>query len=148
MKFVSKSVLLVATMALLNGSVIAQEQPTPEERAYTFRTSLFQTISWKLGQMAGAKGQDNEAAFAKHASDLAQLSTLIEEGFQIENSLPEGTKAKPEIWEDYETFQSKAQALTDLATSFTEAGTMSDFDPRQFGSKTCGSCHRDFKLKD
>jgi len=101
MKFVSKSVLLVATMALLNGSVIAQEQPTP---------------------------------------------TLIEEGFQIENSLPEGTKAKPEIWEDYETFQSKAQALTDLATSFTEAGTMSDFDPRQFGSKTCGSCHRDFKL--
>jgi len=128
--------------------VMAQKQPTPEERAYKFRTSLFQTFSWKLGQMVGAKGKNNPDAFAKHAADLAQLSTLIEEGFQIANSLPEGTKAKPEIWEDYKKFQAKAMALTEAATGFTEAGAMANFDPREFGSKSCGGCHRDFKVKD
>ena len=98
--------------------------------------------------MAGAKGQNNETAFTKHAADLAQLSTLIEEGFQIEDSLPEGSKAKAEIWQDYEKFQTKAQALNDAAMSFTDAGAMANFDPRDFGSKTCGGCHRDFKVKD
>ena len=148
MRTLFKSVLLMTITTFVSGTTIAQNQPTPEERAYKFRTSLFQTFDWKLGQMVGAKSQDDAAAFAKHAADLAQLSGMIEEGFQIENSLPEGTKAKPEIWEDYEKFQSKAQVLTDLATSFAQEGAMVDFDPRKFGSKTCGGCHRDFKNKD
>jgi len=102
MKFSFRSVVFITLVTLSTGSAMAQKQPTPEERAYKFRTSLFQTFAWKLGQMAGAKGRDDAASFTKHATDLAQLSTLIEEGFQIENSLPEGTKAKPEIWQDYE----------------------------------------------
>jgi len=148
MKFSFRSVVFITLVTLSTGSAMAQKQPTPEERAYKFRTSLFQTFAWKLGQMAGAKGRDDAASFTKHATDLAQLSTLIEEGFQIENSLPEGTKAKPEIWQDYEKFQAKAEALTDLASEFSEDGAMANFDPRKFGSKSCGSCHRDFKIKD
>jgi len=148
MKFLIRSILISITIILTSAPSMAQEQPTPEERAYKFRTSLFQTFAWKLGQMAGAKGQNDPAAFAKHATDLAQLSRLIEEGFQIENSLPEGSKAKPEIWQDYEKFQSKAQALTEAALGFSESGAMADFDPREFGSKSCGGCHRDFKFKD
>lgn len=148
MKTLFRSVLLMITITFVSGTAIAQKKPTPEERAYKFRTSLFETISWKLGQMAGAKGQDDATAFAKHAADLVQLSSLIEEGFEIENSLPEGSRAKAEIWQDYEKFQSKAQALTDLASSFTLDGAMAGFDPRKFGSKTCGGCHRDFKIKD
>lgn len=137
-----------AVLAIISGAVLAQKQPTPEERAYKFRTSLFQTFAWKLGQMAGAKGRNDEAAFSKHAADLSQLSTLIEEGFQIENSLPEGSNAKPEIWQDFEKFQSKAIALTESASNFSEAGAMADFKIKKFGSKNCGGCHRDFKIKD
>jgi cytochrome c556 len=148
MKILLRSVLITIAIALTTGPVLAQKQPTPEERAYKFRTSLFQTFAWKLGQMAGAKGNNDEAAFIKHATDLAQLSSLIGEGFQIENSLPEGTKAKPEIWQDYEKFQSKAQDLGDAAIGFAEPGAMANFDPRDFGSKSCGGCHRDFKIKD
>lgn len=143
--FISTSALL--TSALVVGAANAQ-QPSPEERAYKFRTSLFQTFAWKLGQMAGSKGQDDEAAFIKHAKDLSYLSGLIEEGFTIENSLPEGSKAKPEIWQDYAKFQEKAANMTEITNGFTKAGAMADFNPREFGSKTCGSCHRDFKFKD
>lgn len=123
-------------------------QPTPEERAYKFRTSLFQTFSWKLGQLAQAKGRDDQASFTQHATDLAYLSGLIEEGFTIENSLPEGSKAKPEIWQDSADFQAKITNLTSLSQGLTDASAMSDFDPREFGSKACGACHREYKIKD
>lgn len=147
-QFLGFIAVVSAVLVFTSVGVAQDKQPTPEERAYKFRTSLFQTFAWKLGQMAQSKGQDNEDAFVQHAKDLVYLSSMIEEGFKIENSLPEGTKAKPEIWEDYAKFQEKAANMTDITKGFTQAGAMGDFDPRDFGSKACGSCHRDFKLKD
>lgn len=132
----------------VSGNVQSGDQPTPEERAYKFRTSLFQTFSWKFGNLIAAKQSSDEAAFAKHAGDLVHLSTLLEEGFQIENSLPEGTAAKPEIWEDYDKFKDRVANLNKMVIALTEAGAMAGFDPRDFGSKACGSCHRDFRIKE
>jgi cytochrome c556 len=133
---------------LLVGQVQSQEQPTPEERAYEFRHGLFETFSWKLGQLYGAQAKDDAVAFKKHAKDLAYLSGMLEEGFQLENSLPEGTRAKAEIWENYEDFQQKAKNLGTAAAALTEDGAMESFNIRDFGSKTCGSCHRDFRVKE
>jgi cytochrome c556 len=148
-KNVLPRILVTAVIGVLvSGNVQSADQPTPEERAYKFRTSLFQTFSWKFGNLVGAKKGGDEVAFAKHAGDLTHLSTLLEEGFQIENSLPEGTAAKPEIWEDYDKFKDRAANLNKMATALTEAGAMAGFDPRDFGSKACGSCHRDFRIKD
>jgi len=137
-----------AAVTIASSAPARAEQPTPEEREYKFRTSLFQTFAWKLGRMAVAKGQDDEATFIKHAKDLSYLSGLIEEGFQIEGSIPDGSKAKPEIWEDFAKFQDKAANLTKRANGYAAAGAMADFSPRDFGSKACGACHRDFKVKD
>ncbi len=149
MKKPIRSIAVASAILLVASNGVAQDkQPTPEERAYKFRTSLFQTFAWKLGQMAQAKGKNDEAAFTQNAKDLAYLSSMIEEGFTIENSLPEGTKAKPEIWEDFAKFQGKITNMADITNGFAKEGAMSDFDPREFGSKACGSCHRDFKIKD
>ena len=149
MKFHLRFFAVSILSLFLTSQTYAQEkQPTPEERAYAFRTGLFQTFAWKYGQLVGAKKQDNEAAFNKHASDLEYLATMLEEGFQIKNSLPEGTAAKPEIWKDYDTFKKKAEGLKSAANGLTQPGAMADFDPRDFGSKACGSCHRDFRIKD
>lgn len=144
----SLRIFSIACACALFTNTLNAQQPSPEERAYKFRTSLFQTFAWKLGQMAKAKGQEDETAFIKHATDLSYLSGLIDEGFSIENSLPEGSKAKPEIWQDYAKFQEKANNMTELTNAFTKTGAMADFNPREFGSKTCGGCHRDFKIKD
>ncbi|RBP51197.1 c-type cytochrome [Arenicella xantha] len=142
---------LVVTALTLSFSSIGfaqDKQPTPEERAYKFRTSLFQTFAWKLGQLAQAKGRDDQPAFSQHAKDLAYLSTLIEEGFAIDNSIPEGSSAKAEIWEDFADFKDKASNLTTLSQGLTDADAMAGFDPRDFGSKACGTCHREYKVKD
>ena len=135
------------TLLVANADVYAN-QPTPEERAYKFRASLFQTFAWKLGRLAVSKGQNNSEAFNQHATDLVYLSGLIEEGFEIENSTPDGSKAKPEIWTDYEGFKEKATNMTNLTKALMEEGGMDGFDPRKFGSQACGSCHRNFKVKD
>lgn len=142
-------ITLTATVLFLSVSAVAQDrQPTPEERAYKFRTSLFQTFAWKMGQLARAKAAGDKNAFDQHANDLSYLSRMIEEGFSIPDSLPDGTKAKPEIWEDFDTFKAKIQNLAERSKGLTENGAMADFDPREFGSKACGACHRDFKVKD
>lgn len=130
------------------GQAVAQEsQPTPEEKAYKFRTSLFQTFAWKFGKLVGALQASDEAAFKANAKDLEYLAGMLEEGFQIKDSLPEGTTAKPTIWEDYDTFTEKADTLRQAAASLSEDGAMASFDPRGFGSKNCGGCHRVFRIK-
>ncbi len=79
---------------------------------------------------------------------MVYLSSMIEEGFQIKDSLPEGSKAKSAIWEDFENFQARAANMSEVTQAYTDAANMGDFDPREFGSKACGTCHRDFKYKD
>lgn len=143
------TLVAICTLALfISGQAFSQEKkPTPEERAYKFRTSLFQTFGWKYGQLIGAKAQGNETAFIKHAKDLEYLASMLEEGFQIKDSLPEGTTAKANIWEDFDTFTEKADTLRAGVNTLTQAGAMADFDPKDFGSKTCGNCHREFRVK-
>lgn len=140
--------VLVSIALLMASTSVYAKQPTPEERAYKFRASLFQTFAWKLGRLAASKGQNNSEAFNRHAADLVYLSGLIEEGFEIENSIPDGSKAKSEIWADYAGFKEKAANMTNLTKALMEEGAMQGFDPRKFGSQACGSCHRNFKVKD
>ena len=124
-----------------------QQKESPEEKAYKFRHSLFQTFSWKLGQLVGAQMASDAAAFNKHANDLLVLSKMTGEGFAIENSLPEGTRAKPEIWEDAEGFAEKSDMLVQAVAGLTEDGAMESFNVREFATKSCGGCHRDFRTK-
>ncbi len=139
--------IFCSVVLLASSQAFSQDGPTPEERAYKFRTSLFQTFGWKMGQLAGAKAREDGAAFIQNAKDLEYLASMIEEGFQIEGSLPEGTSAKAKIWEDFDTFSEKANTLRTAAAALTEAGAMADFSPRDFGSKNCGGCHREFRVK-
>lgn len=138
---------LCMTVFLINPAY-AQEQPTPAERAYEFRHGLFETFGWKLGQLYGAQAKEDAGAFKKHAKDLAYLATMLEEGFQLENSLPEGTRAKPEIWEDFDAFKEKADTLRTATNALLDEGAMESFNIRDFGSKNCGGCHRDFRVKE
>ncbi|NNC98879.1 MAG: cytochrome c [Gammaproteobacteria bacterium] len=139
---------LLLAFSLVTGAALAQDrEPTPEERAYKFRTSLFQTFAWKYGRLATAKAQGDGDAFQKHAADLGYLATMLEEGFAINSSLPEGTAAKPEIWEDFDTFKEKAGVLRAAAADLQQEGAMSSFDAKEFGSQKCGGCHRKFRVK-
>lgn len=147
---VSKNIWLPLALSLFvsTQAFADDKKPTPEERAYEFRHSIFETFAWKMGQLVGAKMKSDAAGFNKHATDLQYLASMLEEGFQIKNNIPEGSKAKPEIWSDFSKFEEKANALRTAAAGLTKDGAMESFNPRDFGSKNCGGCHRDFKVKD
>ena len=152
MSLIKKSFLAVCCFAIVSASAfttsLAQDKPpTPEERAYKFRTSLFQTFGFKLGRLASSKAQDDEAMFKKHATDLQYLATMLVEGFEIKNSLPEGTAAKPNIWEDFGEFEKKIESCQSATAVLLADGAMESFDPRDFGSKNSGGCHREFRVK-
>lgn len=146
----SKNVLLPLILSLFFSTQVFSEdkEPTPEERAFEFRHSIFETFAWKMGQLVGSKMKNDAAGFNKHATDLQNLASMLEEGFQIKNNIPEGSLAKPEIWDDFSKFEEKANVFRTAAASLTKDGAMDSFDPRDFGSKNCGGCHRDFRVKD
>lgn len=138
------AVFLLSTTTL---SAHAQP-PSIEEQAVGFRQGVFQSLSWKVGQLAGAKAQNDRAAFQKHADDLAYLTGLITEGF-IANSLVADSKAKPSVWEDSEGFHEAAKKMQGMAAEIAAADyDINSFDARSFGREGCGGCHKNFKERD
>jgi len=143
-----KHVSLLSAAVLASSMVMAQPQQSPEEAAVEYRQGVFETLKWKMGQLVGAKMKGDQATFQKHATDMQYLSGLIPEGF-IPNSLVEGSKARPAVWEDMADFKERAQRLTTMAGELAADGyDMAEFDPRNFGRTACGGCHKDYKERD
>ena len=148
MKNIFKLVLtgaIALTMTL--GLVHAQGQVSPEEQEYVYRDSLFRVISYKAYRLPAAKAAGDQAAFQEAAAEIAYLSEMITDGFQIQGNIPENSLALPSIWEDFEDFGEKAMVLRDAAQALADSGDMDDYDPRQFGGTNCGGCHRDYKQR-
>lgn len=140
------SILIVSAMATM---VQAQQRDTqsPEEKEFVYRDSLFRVIGFKAGQLPAAKASGDVAAFKKAAADIAYLSGLITEGFQIENNIYENSLALPAIWEDFDDFAERADTLRDAAQALADSGDMDAYNPRSFGGENCGGCHRDYKQR-
>jgi len=136
------------TLTMSAGVVFADDiEATPEEKAYKFRDGLFNVILWRFEQMIGAKFAGDKATFHKNASEIYYLSKMIPEGF-IPNSIVKGSKAKKEIWEDWDKFTAKAADFTKNAEELANPSyDITSFDPKKFGGENCGGCHRKFKVK-
>jgi len=147
----SYQILFCSFLAILlsTGTVTAKEDTrTPEEKAYQFRDGLFHVIEYKFVKMIEAKFAGDKAAFHKIAAEISYMSKMIPEGF-IPNSIVEGTKAKPEIWEDWDKFTAKSAEFTKNLDGLADSGyDISSFDPKKFGGDNCGSCHRKFKARE
>ena len=144
-----KNSLSAAVMSLfvLSASAYSQ-QPSLEEQAVSFRQGVFQSLSWKMGQLARAKASDNRTLFQQHADDLSYLTGLITEGF-IADSLVGDSKAKPSVWEDPKGFQQAADNMQKMAAELADVNyDMGSFNPRNFGRESCGGCHKDFKERN
>lgn len=107
-----------------------------------------------LGGHMGAIGKvaKGEMAYSPetvtHAEGLEKMSKDLLSWFP-QGSGGDNTRAKPEIWADWATFEKKAmdfQAATPALVAASKTG-----DPKQIGAalgavgKTCGGCHDDFR---
>ena len=152
MKKITGYILLTLFSLTITTTVtMAQMRDTrsPAEKAFEFRHGLMHTIEWKFGKLVEAKMKGDKQAFHKNAVDLAFLTTMIPEGFELKDSIVKDSSAKKEIWEDWNTFLEKAKNIQQAARGLAAADyAMSSFDPRKFGGENCGACHRKFKKRD
>jgi cytochrome c556 len=134
---------------------LAQERPpTKEEQAIKYRQSVYKVILWNFGPMAGmAQGKIpyDAADFAKRAERVATMAPMLLEGYPPGSGTGAPTRAKPEIWDNFDEFttlmhdmQSKAAALADVAKegslekSRAAVGELGD---------ACKACHDKYRAK-
>jgi cytochrome c556 len=154
-KAVSAAAILTAASFML--AVNAQD-PTPQqqaEQAAETRQSVFRLFRYNLGTISGmARGTvefDAEIA-ERNARRIAAMAPMIPELFAAmdtrEYTLE--TEALPVIWEQFDLFQQRAQALVDGANTFADVAAGGDRMAtlgaiRAFGAN-CGNCHETFRV--
>jgi cytochrome c556 len=147
---------LVSTLAACGGAGGgggAATPDTPEGAAFEYRHSIMEAVAYKVGQLrAMAQGEipaDN-AAFAKHANDVAALAGMVTEGF-IPNSIVGNSIALPEIWTNNADFQAKAADFENAAKSLAATASSQGFEAAkgmvQAVGQSCGGCHRPYRRR-
>lgn len=89
------------------------------------------------------------AAVAASADKLAELLAGINADSFPKGSA-EGTRAKPEIWEQWDKFAAAAKSASDAARSIAakaRAGENTAELVKGFGRNACGPCHRPFRQR-
>lgn len=144
--------MILPTLAL------TQDQPDAGEKAIKARQGFMKVVVWEAGPLFGmAKGDieyDGEAATA-HAENVVAVTQyhfprLFIDGTSIDDR-PDQTRALAAVWEKpdefaeaYETLQTRASAVADVAGDGQEAlaGAVSEL------GKACGNCHDNFRKDD
>ena len=128
--------VMVVMAASANADVIT-------ERKENFRANV---KSLKLIQPAMEQG-DMEA-ISKEAESIASWAKAMPEFFPQGSDMGD-TKARPEIWENWDDFLAKSAANREAAETLAELAAAGNDEalPSAFGalSKTCGDCHKLYK---
>ena len=128
----------------------AWAQVKPED-AIEYRKSVFTVVKWDFGPMAAmVKGKIpfDAMQFSAHANRVANMAPRALEGF-IPGTDEGDTRAKPEIWTDWDTFESRMQTFVDHSAKLAALAGEGDEAAikKQFGEtgKACKACHDDFR---
>lgn len=127
--------------------------PKPEDAA-KYRQSVYTIIGWNfkpIGAMVKGEIPFDAAAVARHAQYVELMSKAALEGFP-KGSGPDAvkhTEAKPEIWTNWDKFETAMSNFEEEAAKLTEAAKSGDEGAikAQFGktAETCKACHKEFR---
>jgi cytochrome c556 len=143
--------ILKRKLRLLSGPIQAGEGGDVA-RAIEYRQSLMTILAWNMkpmGAMMKQKMPYDQAAFARHAQDLAAAAQLdLLAGFPMDSE-GDDSDALPDIWLDFEGFQQKYKDLQSASNDLSQvagSGDMAKIKPAfEALGKTCKACHRAYK---
>ena len=149
-----KALLISATVGAMTTTAVADGHAGPHAAAIKARQSLMTLYAFNLGVLgAMAKGDVDYSADAASAaaSNLAALTSMNmaaawpagSDSFSVE-----GTRAKPDIWENFPDVASHAGALAAAAAAAAEtAGNSLEALQAAMGplGGACGACHRAYR---
>ena len=143
MKFTTKA--LVTGLIMTATVAFAGKSTDPDAKA---RQTLMGTIGMNtgiLGDMAGGK-----AAFDAAKAEASKAAIVAASGMIAATFEPKGTdaesKAKPEIWTNWDDFLTKADGLAKAATAL-DATSVEGVQAGMAGlGGACKACHTDYRL--
>ena len=135
-----RAFLMLIVMVVMAASAHAD---VISERKENFRANV---KSLKLIQPAMEQG--NMETITQEAEAIANWAKAMPEFFPDGSDMGD-TKARPEIWENWDDFVAKSAANREAAETLASLAAAGDYDALQaaFGalSKTCGDCHKLYK---
>ena len=155
MKKAYKAILSLATVSALAISPLAVSHFNDQEPMQSYRQSAFTLMAMNFGPMnAMLKGemewdQEKFMGWAGDLEDVAELDIL--RGF-APGTDKGTTRAKPEIWENMEDFESKMadlRAATEALEEAAESGYREQIaEAFAAAGGACKACHDEYKSKD
>ncbi len=140
--------IAIAAMALV-AACAAVKPPTPEIVARQELMRSNKAALTELGKMTTGEARWDQAAAIRHTTSLMRNAQMIaaktEKGTGPESGR---TRARPEIWTDWDNFlvaaeklEDESKAVLDLARANDEAAVRARFGTIE---KACDSCHKPF----
>ena len=144
---------VVASTLVAAPTVLAHS--VKDEPLQSYRQSIFAIVGMNFGPIAAMVKGDidwNQDAMEGYADDLEDVVDLdLMRGF-APGSEKGTTRAKPEIWENMDDFESKLEDLRDATSALDDAAASGDRKAiasavRDTGG-ACKACHDEYKSKD
>ena len=114
------------------------------------RVAAMKTMGGNMKKLGGAVAGGDNAAAAAAATEINSISS------QIPSLFPDGsgtgdTNAKPEIWQNFADFRSKANGVESVSAKViadANAGTLGSNPKAVVGSigKACTACHNTYRV--
>jgi len=126
-----------------------QSDISDEMTAYVKRDGLMHLISSQRyilqGMLVGSREVDQEE-FVRAAKSLAAMFSMIPSTFE-ENLMVYASRAKPEIWQNWDDFVSKAEELRKIAEEIAAMAEIRGADAtlEKVRLLRCGSCHNPYR---
>ena len=124
------------------------------ENVIKYRQNVMRSIGGHTGAIAAVvKGEvEFGSHVSAHAESIAATSQLIVDMFPEGTLTGADTRAKPEIWQDWDDFRAKAndlQTAADALVGVVNGGGDASAIEAAFGDvgKACGGCHRPFRTR-
>ena len=147
---------LAVAIAAASTAVVAQQAPKPEQ-LIKWRQSAYQLIGWNTGRIKTAlDGQYNKDDVIKAANTIAAvansgLGALFAPGTEQGKGWHD-TAVKPELFQDGKKVGEYAANFSREATELAKVAAVGDpaavKDQYAKLTRTCKSCHDDFRAKD
>ncbi|HEY6897738.1 MAG TPA: cytochrome c [Rhodocyclaceae bacterium] len=149
MKLTQMKWLSAVAALVVAGSAGAESSKFEEQIKY--RRAVMTMIKWhgeKISPLVKTPQAFNRDEVLRNATYLEMLSKLAQEGF-VPGSHEGDTKAKAEIWKDWNRFKALGDKFEAEAVKLRETAKSGDSAAikAQLGAvnKVCKSCHDDFK---
>ena len=141
-----KIIIITALITALGATLTfaGHHDETSEMRVFVSRDGLMHLIS---DQRAILRNSDVGAAeFIRAANGLSAMFAMIPSVFE-KNAMVDGSRAKPEIWQNWDEFVSVANAQSIVAASIAITAETSGLDAarEKVSEINCGSCHTPFR---